>query len=54
MVSRLWVLLMATRGLAPLSDWEELDEARGRRLQEEEERLGRIFCYQQSGDASGL
>lgn len=32
MVSRLWVLLI-TRGLALLSDWEELDEARGRRLQ---------------------
>lgn len=31
-VSRLWVLLI-TRGLALLSDWEELDEARGRRLQ---------------------
>lgn len=32
MVSRLWVLLI-TRGLALFSDWEELDEARGRRLQ---------------------
>lgn len=32
MVSRLWVLLI-TRGLVLLSDWEELEEARGRRLQ---------------------
>jgi len=31
-VSRLWVLLI-TRGLVLLSDWEELEEARGRRLQ---------------------
>lgn len=31
-VSRLWVLLI-TRGLVPLSEWKELDEARGRRLQ---------------------
>lgn len=31
-VSRLWVLVI-TRGLVLLSDWEELEEARGRRLQ---------------------
>lgn len=31
-ISRLWVLLI-TRGLVLLSDWEELEEARGRRLQ---------------------
>ena len=33
MTSRLWVLFI-TSGLALRSDWEELDEARGRRLQE--------------------
>lgn len=31
MMSRLWVLFI-TSGLALCSDWEELDEARGRRL----------------------
>lgn len=34
MMSRLWVLFI-TSGLALRSDWEELDEARGRRLQTE-------------------
>lgn len=32
MMSRLWVLFI-TSGLALRSDWEELEEARGRRLQ---------------------
>lgn len=32
-VSRLWVLLI-TKGLVLLSDWEELEEARGRRLKQ--------------------
>lgn len=31
MMSRLWVLFI-TSGLALRSDWEELDDARGRRL----------------------
>lgn len=37
-VSRLWVLLI-TRGLVLLSDWEELEEARGRRLQTVKDQL---------------
>lgn len=36
-VSRLWVLVI-TSGLALLSDWEELDKARGRRLQTVQDR----------------
>lgn len=38
MVSRLCVLLI-TRGLVLLSDWEELEEARGRRLQADKDQL---------------
>lgn len=34
-MSKLWVLFM-TSGLALRSEWEELDEARGRRLQEKQ------------------
>lgn len=34
MMSRLWVLFI-TSGLALRSDWEELEDARGRRLKEE-------------------
>lgn len=33
MMSRLWVLFI-TSGLALRSDWEELEDARGRRLKE--------------------
>lgn len=33
MVSRLWVLFI-TSGLALLSDWDELEEALGRRLED--------------------
>lgn len=36
MMSRLWVLFI-TSGLALRSDWEELEEARGRRLREQTE-----------------
>lgn len=37
MVSRLWVLFI-TSGLALLSDWDELEEALGRRLEDRRER----------------
>lgn len=39
-VSRLWVLVI-TRGLVLLSDWEQLEEVRGRRLQEVKDMLYR-------------
>lgn len=37
MVSRLWVLFI-TSGLALLSDWDEPEEALGRRLEDRRER----------------
>lgn len=40
-VSRLWVLLM-TRGLVLRSDWEELEEARGRRLCTDQQNKHRV------------
>lgn len=41
MMSRLWVLFI-TSGLALRSDWEELDEARGRRLGRKRQQTCRI------------
>lgn len=46
-VSRLWVLVI-TSGLALLSDWEELDKARGRRLQTVQDKWRRQVKKKQS------
>lgn len=44
MMSRLWVLFI-TSGLALRSDWEELEDARGRRLKETKKKLSRDLSH---------